>query len=429
MKIDKLLAGTLALVLVAGLGSPSYAQLCPLIPGCTTDKLYLSVEDDSSVKQFSSTGGAPLNGDFATGLVTPECIAFDSAGNFYVADEEGLAVLQYSSGGGAPIDPDFAPAVDRPACIAFDSAGNLYVSDLDLATVLKFSSTGNLLNANFATGLTTPDHIGFDAAGNLYVIDDFDGTLSQYSSTGGAPLNGDFATGLVQPSAFAFDSAGNLYVSSEGDATVKQYSSTGGAPLNGDFATGLASPGCLAFDSAGNLYVVDGDNTGKVKQYSGSGGTSINPDFTPEFVEAGCLAFDFTIQVVGGELLPIESTSLILAGAQSTSWMILLFVGWSGFIIYCLVRFRQRPGHAAVHQPIEARWNRWLEIGVAVAETVVLVGFAMPVWAKFKTITPEVPSNPVIIRVVAEQFKWLFHYPLKVGMRSSACPPMQKTAE
>ena len=96
-------------------------------------------------------------------------------------------------------------------------------------------------------------------------------------------------------------------------------------------------------------------------------------------------------------------------------FMLVLFVGWSGFILYCLVRFRQRPGHAAVYQPIEARWNRWLEVGVAVAEAVVLIAFAMPVWAKIKNEFPQ-EQNPLVVRVVAEQFKWLFHYPGQDGV-------------
>ncbi len=95
-------------------------------------------------------------------------------------------------------------------------------------------------------------------------------------------------------------------------------------------------------------------------------------------------------------------------------FMLILFVGWGGFIAYCLVRFRQRPDHVAVYQPIEARWNRWLEVGVAVAEAAVLVVFAMPVWAKIKNDLPQ-QGDTLVVRVVAEQFKWLFHYPGKDG--------------
>ena len=99
-------------------------------------------------------------------------------------------------------------------------------------------------------------------------------------------------------------------------------------------------------------------------------------------------------------------------------FMLLLFVGWSIFIVYCLVRFRQRPGHVAVYEPIKARFSKWLEVGVAVAELVVLVLIAVPVWARIKTDFPQ--QDPLVVRVVAEQFKWLFHYPGKNGVFGKA---------
>ena len=96
-------------------------------------------------------------------------------------------------------------------------------------------------------------------------------------------------------------------------------------------------------------------------------------------------------------------------------FMLVLFVGWSIFIVYCLVRFRQRPGHVAVYEPIKAAFSKWLEVGVGVAEVVVLVALAVPAWAAIKNINSETPPNPLIVRVVAEQFKWLFHYPGRDG--------------
>ncbi len=103
-------------------------------------------------------------------------------------------------------------------------------------------------------------------------------------------------------------------------------------------------------------------------------------------------------------------------------FMLALFVFWGGFIAYCLVRFRQRPGHAALYEPIKARFNRGLEVGVAVAEVLVLVGFAMPVWAKIKNDFPPPQQDPLIVRVVAEQFKWLFHYPGRDGEFGTTAP-------
>ena len=103
-------------------------------------------------------------------------------------------------------------------------------------------------------------------------------------------------------------------------------------------------------------------------------------------------------------------------------FMLVLFIGWGSFIAYCLVRFRERPDHVAVYKPIEARWNRWLEVGVCVAEAVVLVAFAVPVWAKIKNDLPQQQDNPMMVRVVGEQFKWLFHYPGRDGQFGKTGP-------
>ena len=97
-------------------------------------------------------------------------------------------------------------------------------------------------------------------------------------------------------------------------------------------------------------------------------------------------------------------------------FMLALFIGWSAFIIYCLVRFRARQGHVATYQPIKAKFSKWVEVGVAVAEAVILVAFAMPVWAKIKNDLPATQLDPLVVRVVGEQFKWLFHYPGQDGV-------------
>jgi cytochrome c oxidase subunit 2 len=95
-------------------------------------------------------------------------------------------------------------------------------------------------------------------------------------------------------------------------------------------------------------------------------------------------------------------------------FMLVLFVGWSAFIVYCLIRFRARPDHVAIYEPMSPRIYRWLVGGVAAIEAVLLIFIDGPAWAKIKTDYPR--ENPLIIRVVAEQFKWLFHYPGRDGV-------------
>ncbi len=102
------------------------------------------------------------------------------------------------------------------------------------------------------------------------------------------------------------------------------------------------------------------------------------------------------------------------ATINSLHWfMLILFIGWFGFVVYCMIRFRQRPGHTAVYKPVRARIYKWLIGGVAAAEAFLLIAIDGPAWAKIKTDYPR--ENPMIVRVVAEQFKWLFHYPGRDG--------------
>lgn len=90
-------------------------------------------------------------------------------------------------------------------------------------------------------------------------------------------------------------------------------------------------------------------------------------------------------------------------------FMLLLFVGWGIFFIYCLIRFRQRPGRRAVYQPVHAKASKYIEIAVVIFEAILLVGFSMPAWARFKHDFPA-EKDALVVRVVAEQFAWNVHY-------------------
>ena len=65
-------------------------------------------------------------------------------------------------------------------------------------------------------------------------------------------------------------------------------------------------------------------------------------------------------------------------------FMFMLFVLWGIFIIYCLIRYRQRPGHSATHASVHSPIPKFGELLVIVVEGVLLVGFTMPVWADLK---------------------------------------------
>lgn len=109
-------------------------------------------------------------------------------------------------------------------------------------------------------------------------------------------------------------------------------------------------------------------------------------------------------------------------------FMGILFVGWAIFFIYCLVRFRQRPGHRASCELIKAKPSKYSEIAVAIVEAVLLLGFSIPIWASVKNDIPSPTETPVRIRVVGEQFAWNFHYPGADGKFGRVDPKLIDTA-
>src|ERR671910_1315756 len=62
-------------------------------------------------------------------------------------------------------------------------------------------------------------------------------------------------------------------------------------------------------------------------------------------------------------------------------FMLVLFVGWAGFFAYCLVRFRRSRNPVANYTGVTSPASKYSEIGVAVVETVLLFGLAIPIWS------------------------------------------------
>ncbi|MCH7812909.1 MAG: hypothetical protein IID40_02695 [Planctomycetes bacterium] len=91
-------------------------------------------------------------------------------------------------------------------------------------------------------------------------------------------------------------------------------------------------------------------------------------------------------------------------------FMALLFVGWGIYFVYCLFRFRAGNGRTAQYQMIKAKPSKYSEIAVVAVEAVLLIGFAIPLWAAYRGDRPAA-DKALTVRVVAQQFAWNIHYP------------------
>ena len=102
------------------------------------------------------------------------------------------------------------------------------------------------------------------------------------------------------------------------------------------------------------------------------------------------------------------------AGLDALTWyihglMFVLFVGWALYFLYVLFRFRKTTNPTADHVGVRSHFSTYVEVGVALTEAVLLIGFAVPLWARNVEKFPA-EKDSVVIRVTGRQFNWIGRY-------------------
>lgn len=138
------------------------------------------------------------------------------------------------------------------------------------------------------------------------------------------------------------------------------------------------------------------------------------------------------------ELLDISSFLGLPEQASAHAWeldywtglihwlMLLLAVGWGGFFIYTMIRFRASKHPKANYEGTTGKLAKYQEGGVILAEVLLLAVFAIPNWAVWRN-SPATAENPIHVNVVGEQFAWNFHYPGEDGVFGRREPELVDT--
>jgi len=206
----------------------------------------VAIDTSSNPATVTAPGGVS---SVATGLSTPQGLAFDAQGNLYVVNEEGGTVTKITPQGAAST---FASGFFVPIALAFDSQGNLYVGDAETNSVSKVTPQGQI--STVASVPNFPAALAFDAHGNLFVVGYNAGTVSEITPQNVlTTLPYTFST----PSGLAFDAQGNLYVASHNAGTVSKITPQG---MLSTLAVTFQGPTALAFDARGNLFVINSGN-------------------------------------------------------------------------------------------------------------------------------------------------------------------------
>ena len=90
--------------------------------------------------------------------------------------------------------------------------------------------------------------------------------------------------------------------------------------------------------------------------------------------------------------------------------MFALFVGWIIYFGYALYRFRQSRNARANYHGVRSHASNYLELAVAAIEAVLLIGIAVPIWARAVDKFPAA-SESTVIQIVAQQYAWNVRYP------------------
>src|SRR3954469_18475631 len=91
-------------------------------------------------------------------------------------------------------------------------------------------------------------------------------------------------------------------------------------------------------------------------------------------------------------------------------FMAALFIGWSVYFIYVLIRFSRRNHPVADHEGVKSGISTHLEFTVVLLDAVLLIGFAIPLWAKRVNEFPDT-KDAILVHAIGQQFNWNFHLP------------------
>lgn len=89
--------------------------------------------------------------------------------------------------------------------------------------------------------------------------------------------------------------------------------------------------------------------------------------------------------------------------------MVMIFVLWGIFFVYCLIRYRARDGQRGTYHQTGENASLIPDALVLAFELWLIVAFGVPMWRSIKQETPN-EKDSTVVQLVAQQFAWNFQY-------------------
>ncbi len=115
-------------------------------------------------------------------------------------------------------------------------------------------------------------------------------------------------------------------------------------------------------------------------------------------------------KIIGIPELASEHGEMVDHMLELVHWvMLVLFVGWSAFLVVVFTKFRKEKSPKADYHGVRGHASTHIEVGVVIVEAILLLGFAFPLWSQQSLEFPT-GQDVVKLRAVGEKFSWNFQY-------------------
>ena len=310
----------LPLVFVLVLSLTVSPQLALALPGDI-----IVVELNGVLKRVSPDGSSVTT--IASGFGGGRGVDIDSSGDFIVCTGATGTLLRVTPAG---VVTTIASGLGfSNACsVATDSSGDFVVADFT-GTLFRVTPAGVV--STITSGLSELTGVDIDSGGDFIVVSQSSaGTLFRVTPSGVVTT---IATGVGGGLfGIAIDSGGDFIVPDQSTSLLRVTP----AGVVSTITSSLGIPRGVSIDLGGNFIVSQGGGSGDLVRVTPAGVVST-------IVSGLNSAIDSVVepqptQVVGGTLIPIDTTALLLASAQSFSWMIPLVLSILGIGLFVVSR-------------------------------------------------------------------------------------------